>query len=242
MAGVQFEHLDPCPPRTGEECEEPLKAKRLSPQTAYSAFDTSFTNPPASAAYSDICMKTLGMLLLLCSLPCLAQSAREIDATNSRLTVFAYKSGMFSFAAHDHQISAPIASGRVDDSEKNPSVTLHVNAKEMKVLDPDVSEKDRATIQHDMHAKVLASEQFPEIEFVSTSITRTAPDRWTAVGNLSLHGKTKPVTVSVERTGGRFTGSAKLKQTDFGITPISVAGGTVKVKDELKVTFEIAVK
>jgi hypothetical protein len=31
-----------------------------------------------------------------------------------------------------------------------------------------------------------------------------------------------------------------LKQTDFGITPVTVAGGTVKVKDEVKIEFEIA--
>jgi len=33
-----------------------------------------------------------------------------------------------------------------------------------------------------------------------------------------------------------------LKQHDFGITPISIAGGTVKVRDELKVEFDIVVK
>jgi hypothetical protein len=31
-----------------------------------------------------------------------------------------------------------------------------------------------------------------------------------------------------------------LKQTDFGITPVTVVGGTVKVKDEVKIEFEIA--
>ena len=30
-----------------------------------------------------------------------------------------------------------------------------------------------------------------------------------------------------------------IKQRDYGITPISIAGGTVKVKDELAIEFEI---
>jgi hypothetical protein len=30
-----------------------------------------------------------------------------------------------------------------------------------------------------------------------------------------------------------------LKQSEFGITPISLAGGTVKVKDEMKIDFDI---
>lgn len=176
------------------------------------------------------------------TLAAFAQNGREIDTTNSRLTVYAYKTGMFSFAAHDHEISAPIVSGRVDDSASSPSVRLVVNAKEMRVLDPKVSEKDRAEIQKDMHAKVLESERYPTIEFVSTKIEQAGADHWTVTGNLSLHGQTKPVTVSVTRNGGRYTGEAKFRQTEFGITPISVAGGTVKVKDEVKVTFEIGVR
>jgi hypothetical protein len=38
----------------------------------------------------------------------------------------------------------------------------------------------------------------------------------------------------------RYRGSATLKQTDFGMTPVTIAGGTVKVKDEIKIEFEIA--
>jgi len=33
---------------------------------------------------------------------------------------------------------------------------------------------------------------------------------------------------------GRYRGSTTLKQTDFGIALVNVAGGTVKVKDEVK--------
>jgi hypothetical protein len=33
-----------------------------------------------------------------------------------------------------------------------------------------------------------------------------------------------------------------LRQTDYGIAPISVAGGTVKVKDELKIDFDIVTR
>ena len=41
---------------------------------------------------------------------------------------------------------------------------------------------------------------------------------------------------------GRYTGSATVKQKEFGMEPVSVAGGTVKVKDEVKVEFEIALQ
>ena len=58
-------------------------------------------------------------------------------------------------------------------------------------------------------------------------------------GSLALHGATKPVTVMVKRSGEAYTGRTMLKQTDYGIKPISVAGGTIKVKNEIEIEFEI---
>jgi hypothetical protein len=42
-------------------------------------------------------------------------------------------------------------------------------------------------------------------------------------------------------TGGpqEYKGNAKLKQTDFGIEPVSAGGGTVKVKDEIELEMDI---
>ncbi len=48
-----------------------------------------------------------------------------------------------------------------------------------------------------------------------------------------------PVKVDVERQEGRHRGSAWLRQSEFGITPVKVAGGTIKVKDEVRLDFEV---
>jgi hypothetical protein len=52
---------------------------------------------------------------------------------------------------------------------------------------------------------------------------------------------TKPVEVNVHSDNGAFKGTCTLKQHEFGIEPISIAGGTVKVKDELKIEFDVRV-
>jgi hypothetical protein len=51
-----------------------------------------------------------------------------------------------------------------------------------------------------------------------------------------------PVKVDVTGHDGHYTGSARLSQKDFGITPVSIAGGSVKVKDEVLVEFEVFAK
>jgi polyisoprenoid-binding protein YceI len=58
-------------------------------------------------------------------------------------------------------------------------------------------------------------------------------------GKLTLHGETRPVSVEVRESEGRYMGTARLKQSDFGIKPVKVAGGTVRVKDEVKIEFAI---
>lgn len=164
---------------------------------------------------------------------------RAIDVQRSGMKVYAYKSGLFSVFAHDHEILAPIAAGAVEESE-NPSVELVVETAKMQVLDPKASDKDRAEIQKTMVGpEVLDTARYLEIRFQSTAVERKGEARWTVRGNLMLHGQTRPIAVEVSGQNGNYRGSAMLKQTDFGIKPVSIAGGTVKVKDAVRIHFEI---
>ncbi len=88
--------------------------------------------------------------------------------------------------------------------------------------------------------EVLDTARFAEIRFKSTAVKALAEGRWRVEGTLSLHGKSEPVSFDVTQAKGRFTGSATVSQRAFGIEPISIAGGTVKVKNEVTVEFEIA--
>jgi len=177
-------------------------------------------------------------LLLMCSGLIQAQS-RAIDAERSTLTVRVFKAGLFSFAAHDHEIQAPITSGSVVEAG-NASVELAVDARRLKVLDPQLAADKRAEVQKTMHsAEVLDSAQFPDIRFRSIAIEKKGEGNWTVHGELTLHGQTHPVEVSVSGGSGHYRGSSTFKQKLFGIKPVSVAGGTIKVKDEVKIEFEI---
>jgi polyisoprenoid-binding protein YceI len=61
-----------------------------------------------------------------------------------------------------------------------------------------------------------------------------------------LKGVTKRIAVPVAATVTpqqiRAAGKYALKQTDFGIKPYSAAGGTIKVKDEVVLSFDIVAK
>jgi polyisoprenoid-binding protein YceI len=167
-----------------------------------------------------------------------AQS-KAIDVSKSSLKIRVFKSGAFSAFAHDHEVQAPIEEGKIDASAHS-SVQLRVDSRKMRVLDPDTAADKRTEIQHTMQsAKVLDVEKFPEISYQSTAVTSRGEGHWEVHGNLTLRGKKQPVAVEVSLQAGHYRGSAMIKQSDFGIEPIRIAGGTVKVKDELKIEFDI---
>jgi polyisoprenoid-binding protein YceI len=164
--------------------------------------------------------------------------SRTIDTEKSVMTVRVFKAGLFSGFAHDHQISAPIQEGSFDQA--NPTVHLKVDARKLRVVDKDVSDKDRAEIQQTMLGpKVLDTERFPEIRFRSTRVEHLTDRKWLVHGELTVHGETRPVSVDITEENGHYRGTAELKQKDFGISPISLGGGTIKVKNELRVEFDI---
>lgn len=163
---------------------------------------------------------------------------RAIDIGKSVMTVRVYKAGFLSALGHDHQIAVPIASGAVDTSARQ--VELRANAAAMKVQDQKVSDTDGAEIERTMLGpEVLDSGRFPEIVFRSTVAQPAGPDSWRVEGNLTLHGQTRPVGVEVRETGGHYVGSASFKQSEFDIKPVKVAGGSIRVKDEVRIEFDI---
>jgi polyisoprenoid-binding protein YceI len=181
---------------------------------------------------------TMMLMLAWC---CALAGVRDIDTEESALTVRVYKSGLFSAFAHDHEIRAPIQSGRFDEQKR--TVEFKVKSADLKVLDPDGSDSERSQVQHTMEGpKVLDPEKFPEISFHSTSVEAAGPGKWNVQGDLTLHGQTHPVKVEVEGANGHYRGSSRFPQTEFGITPITIGGGSIKVKDEVRIEFDIAGK
>ncbi len=168
----------------------------------------------------------------------LPADTHPIDVQRSVIKIRVYKSGLFSAFAHNHEIEAPIAEGKVAALE-SPAVELRVDARKLRVLDPELPSAKRAEVQKTMDGEVLNGSRYPEIRFQSTAVENRGPGRWTVRGNLTLHGQSRPVAAEVVLKDGRYLGSAVLRQKDFGITPVRIAGGTVSVKNEVKVEFDI---
>lgn len=180
-----------------------------------------------------------------------AADVYEVDPAASTMTVHVGKAGLFKFAGHEHEVTAPIASGRIEADPADlarSSVTLRFRAADLRVTGKDEPPDDLPKVQEAMLGpKVLDAARFDTIQFTSRTVAgRALPDGvWDLrlEGDLLLHGVTRPVTVPVRVRRGAdgllsVEGTAVVRQTDFGIKPISVAG-VVNVKNELGLTFRV---
>jgi YceI-like domain len=169
-----------------------------------------------------------------------SQPEQAIDTERSSLTVHVGRAGLLSGAAHEHWVDAPIAGGTIAANGSTPAVRFTVDAHRLSVRpQTGVAEKDRAEVQSNMQSKVLESHAYPDIVFRSTEVRRTGGLVWKVFGDLTLHGVTRPVSVDVTRQNDAYVGTVRIKQTEFGIQPIKIGGGVVRVKDELEISFRV---
>jgi polyisoprenoid-binding protein YceI len=179
-------------------------------------------------------------LMLVATAGIRAGSRTPIDTEHSTVTVVVGKSGVFRAFGDDHHIGGAVKQGFVDEDAH--MVDILVDARGLRVLDPDASQEHRDQIQARMlGSDVLDANRFPDIHFASGKAEATEAG-WTVHGQLQLHGQVRPVTATVQHQGNHYRGSIHLKQTDFGITPVAAAGGTVKVKDDVVVEFDIVTR
>jgi polyisoprenoid-binding protein YceI len=101
-----------------------------------------------------------------------------------------------------------------------------------------------------MREEVLETSKYPEINFNSTKVeaVRTGDGQYQAkvTGDFNVHGVSRPGVINAQLSFSgsmlRARGEFPLKMTDYNIRPPSVAGGTIKVKDTLKLTFDIVAR
>jgi len=175
-----------------------------------------------------------------------------INAMVSRFTVQAFASGLLSAFGHNPKIAIRDLKGEIQfDPEQIEKSTMHmvVRADSLTVTD-NISDKDRRDIEGDMREKVLETAKYPEIVYdvstVSVNKVDNGQSHVTLGGQLTLHGVTRtqkvPATLVVTGDILRAFGEFSLRQTDYSIKPVSAVGGGLKVKDEVKFTFDIAAR
>ncbi len=181
-----------------------------------------------------------------------AATVYVLDPGVSRFTARAFATGLLASLGHNPSFAIRQFAGEAKFSAEAPeqsSLRVVVQSASLELSD-QVSDKDRREIERAMRNEVLDTTRFPEIVFVASnpSLSKGGETLYWAnlAGKLTLHGVTQPqqITARVTVTGDQLlaSGEFNVRQSSYGIKPVSVAGGTMKIKDDVKVTFDFVAR
>jgi polyisoprenoid-binding protein YceI len=185
-----------------------------------------------------------------------AVTGYRVDNSASRFTVRAFAGGLPSEPGHSTILSIRHFSGEIAFNPTAPeqaTLKMEIRSDSIEVTD-DIKPGDRREMQETMNREVLEVlhvARYPVIAFESTgtSVDKIGDGRY-KVGlsaNLTLRGVTRnvPVMAQVTTSGDlllRASGEFSILQSEYGIPPVSIADGALKLKDELKFSFDIVAR
>lgn len=177
----------------------------------------------------------------------------RIDSSASEVLIFVYRDGPLARFGHDHIVASHDVTGYILWSDapdvaradlRVPLATLTVDETGLRAaagFDTTPSDDDVVGTRNNMLASLDAT-AFPVMRI---SVTRQGDQADVSLQvEITLHGVTRsfPVTVDLERGEDwlRINGSFAVLQSDFRITPYSILGGALSVRDRLDVRFRLA--
>ena len=199
---------------------------------------------------------TLALALPLAAVaPAQTPGAYRIDPRASHIELHVFRTGLFGGLGDNHIIvlerfsgTANGAAGQADATGAAWQVQITGETASLKVVDPGASEKNRREIQEKMLSpSQLDAARYPTIELHSLSTAPgVAPDALRLQADVTVHGVTRqaefPLTWREAPGQMHIEGKQTLRLRDFDIEPIRLGLGTVKVKNEFELVYDLVLK
>ena len=191
--------------------------------------------------------------------------ARELSLPEGRRYVVLHRqsearfilqpAGALARLGHPHVIGGPVIDGeiRIADDFHRSGLELSIDVSALHVdhpawrsdegFDPEMSDSAIEDTRRNMlSAEQLDADNHPYIHIESISVTgpRWQPD---IDARITLAGESReltvPITLDMDDYNLTAIGRFRIRQSEFGITPFSAAGGSLQVADDVLVRFRI---
>ena len=173
----------------------------------------------------------------------------KVDTRASQFTVQAFAGGLLSGVAHSPKIAIRDWTGEatfIPGSLRDASLKVSIKLASLEVLD-EMRDSDRREIHRVMFQEVLDVQTYPEVAFESFEIVAEKQNdtlfRVKIAGKLTLHGVTAIHAFKAQVALGvdslRAYGEFVLMQPEYDIPVASIASGTMRLRDELKLSFYV---
>jgi polyisoprenoid-binding protein YceI len=169
----------------------------------------------------------------------------KFDAADGQLIVRTGVTGRASLMGHRLTIALNSWRATVWWTDEEPSaVDLNVDVESLDVLRGEggltaLSGPEKALVRSNA-LKCLDANRFRTINFRAEEIGKTA-EGYRLTGTLEIHGTTRPRTIDLRVTDiddvWRMSCDAQIRQSEFGVKPFSMFVGSMRVADEVTVSF-----
>ena len=172
-----------------------------------------------------------------------------LDAAQSRFEIRATATGLLAAFGHNPVIAIRKFTGEVfyrPQAPERSSLRMEIDPTSLAV-GGDVDPRYRGEMERTLREELLETARHPEIRFEGSAVqaNRICEGMFRAriEGKLTLHGVVRDLEIPCTYTPGedsiRANGEFTIRQTEYRIKLVSVAGGTLKLKDELEIAFDI---
>src|SRR5437867_12969833 len=180
----------------------------------------------------------------------LATQRYQLDASQSKFIAHALAGGLLWFKGHDHLVAVREFTGEAEVTPEsvNPA-SLQITAKTASMVETSsvFTEQQKQIIDKELRDIVLLPDQYPDISFKSTNVSGKSIGNGQydlkIVGELTLHGVTRPITIPTKATvtgdSLRAQGEFEIDRSDFKVKATSAMHGLIRVRDKVKFTFDI---
>ncbi|MGB3545114.1 YceI family protein [Rubrivirga sp.] len=190
-----------------------------------------------TAVATDGDVQTAGTLV---DAPDIASGTYTIDASHSRMEFKVRHLGISTVSGTFQDVAGTVTVG---DGIGSLQATATIDASTISTDNDDRDDHLRSPDFFDVA-------QYPEITFQSTELRAGADGDYVLVGDLTMHGVTRPVELDVEYVGTAtspqgvdkvaFTAEGEINRTDWGLTwNAALEAGGVVVSEEVELELDV---
>ncbi len=174
----------------------------------------------------------------------------RVDSRESLVVIEVRRGGSLARLGHDHVVASHEVGGYVAPDEGRAD--LYVQLERLEVdeaalraeagFDTQPTESDIEGTRANMLVRVLEADRFPFALIRVSGVDASRREAAMSVA-ITLHGVTRalqaPATIDADADLIGVSGRLSCDQTDFGITPYSVLGGAIAVRNGVDLRFRV---